>query len=130
MGSQRSALYINRSKSLNSFKSTLASVLEDLRANLPNPAVEELELNLAVFPPPSPTEIIGSFVSGILAAAFTYILPGSSLSYYHTKLSSGRSALAGVRDVEWYKRKLAKEYKAQARAVKTEREVRGAGVLG
>ena len=85
----------------------------------------------SISPSPLPlTETIGSFVSGILAAKFTYILPGSSLSYYHTKLSSGRSALAGVRDVEWYKRKLAKEYKAQARAVKTEREVRGAGVLG
>lgn len=55
--------------------------------NLPNPAVEEPELNLAVSPPPSFTEIIGSFVSGILAAAFTYIFPGSSLSYYHTSPS-------------------------------------------
>ena len=73
MSSQRTALYTNRSKSLNYSKSTLG-------ANLPNPAVEEPKLNLTVFP----TEITGSFVSGISAAAFTYILPGSSLSYYHT----------------------------------------------
>ena len=35
-----------------------------------------------------------------------------------------------MRDVERYKRKLAKEYRAQARAVKTEGEVRGVGARG